>query len=496
MNFQSENNTEILDQCISGFRQYIFAESAYPIFISRNFCDMLGYSPDELPTGITDPCSALVYPADKQIYRDFLSSIAESRRNASAEYRLVKKDGSVIFVRDTMTVKEDENHRLTGYSVLTDITAVRAENENLRFLNDTVPCGMLKCTCEKNPKVTFVNRQILDMMRFPDPKEGEIDYFELYKDNIYLMIPMEERRKFSHFLNQVYTSGSPIAGEISVLRCDGTKARLYGWVTKITNDDGSEEFQSVCMDVTERYQTKRASATERYLNAISDVYEKIFEYDFSNRTVKYVSGKSDTFSRIRNLPMHMEEVTEQWIENSVYPEDRPLVHEFFTDVFLQKDANASRPPHISFREEQNGEIQYYTGIFLQIDSGISLFCCRKVQNDGDAEALRNENISLKNRNENMQEMIMRFTDGLAAFEVTDDCVTPLYASDNVCEFFGFDKDEWLSLMKQSTTLKEFVSRSAVSYEKFSGFLRTGEAEYTYYDIDTDTEKRIKAICSQ
>ncbi len=496
MNFQLENNTEILDQYVSGFRQYIFGEAVLPTFISSNFCNMMGYTKEELQSGTADVYAGLVYSADRHIYEAFLNRIARDRVSDSAEYRLVKKDGSVIFVRDTMTVKESEDHNLIGYSVLTDITAVKAENENIRFLNDTVPCGMLKYTCEKNPKITFVNRQMLEIMRFPDSKDGEIDYLELYKDNIYLMIPMEERRKFSHFLNQVYTSGSPIAGELSVLRCDGTKAHLYGWVTKVTNADGTEEFQSVCMDVTERYHTKKATATERYLKALSDVYEKIFEYDFQNGTVKYVSGGSDTFSRIRNLPMHMEEATEQWIENSVYSEDRALIHEFFSNIFMRRISSGIRPPQIQYRVKKNGDIQYYTGIFLKIDSCVSLFCCRKVQNDGEAEALRNENISLKNRNENIQKMIMRYTDGLAAFEITDDCVTPLYASDNVCEFFGFTKEEWLQLMKQSTTIKEFVSRSAVDYEKFSELLRTGEAEFTYYDIDTDTEKRTKAICSQ
>lgn len=91
---------------------------------------------------------------------------------------------------------------------------------------------------------------------------------------------------------------------------------------------------------------------------------------------------------------------------------------------------------------------------------------------------------------------MRYYDGVAAFEVTKDSVTPLYASDNVCEFFGFSKDEWLHLMKKSTSIKEFVSKSAVDYEKFSALLQNGEAEFTYYDIGSDTEQRIKAICSQ
>lgn len=497
MNFKLENVTEILDKYINGFRQYKLGESAVPTYISRNFCDMTGYSEEELWGEDGGFCASLVHPADKQLYGDFLKRVCAQRKSSSAEYRLVKKDGSVIYVRDTMTVEEAENGDAVGYSALADITDIKTENENLRFLNETVPCGMLKYTCEKNPKITYVNKQMIDIMRIPEVKNGEMDYFELYRDNIYLMIPIEERRKFSHFLQQVYTRGVPIAGEITVLRCDGTKARLYGWVTKVTSKDGSEEFQSVCMDVTERYHAKRASATERYLKALSDVYDKIFEYDFTNGTVKYVFGGSDTFSRIRNLPMHMEEATAQWLEHSVYKEDLGLMQAFFSDVFARRmSAGGNRPPQITYRVKKGEALQYYMGTFLKAASDVWLFCCRKVQDEREVDILRNENISLKHRNENIQEMMMRYTDGVASFEVTEDCVTPLYASDNVCEFFGFTKEEWLPLMKRSTPIREFVSHSAVDYEKFSALLQNGEAEFTYYDIGTDTEQRIKAICSQ
>lgn len=497
MNFQFENITEILDKHINGFRQYIFEESVIPTFISQNFCVMLGYSKDELVGENAISYKSLIYPADKEIYDGYLKQLAADKQSGTAEYRLVKKDGTIIFVKDTMTVETLDNGSVVGYSVLTDITAIKAETENLLFLNETVPCGMIKYTCDKNPKITYINKQMMDMMRFPEIKDGEIDYAELYKENIYLVIPIEERRKFAHFLHQVYIKGAPIAGEMTVLRCDGTKARLYGWVTKVTCKDGQEEFQSVCMDVTERYHERKANATERYLKAISDVYEKIFEYDFTSGTVKYVSGGSDTFNRIRNLPMHMEEATNQWIESRVYKEDRVMMHEFFSGVFMRRMAESGhRPPQIKYRVKKDGEVLYYSGIFLKISSGVGLFCCRKEKDEHETDLLRTENISLKNRNESMQEMMMRYNDGVASFEVTEDSVTPLYASDNVCEFFGFTKEEWLDLMKKSTSIREFVSRSVVGYDKFSELLRNGEAEFTYYDINTDTEQRIKAICSQ
>ncbi len=499
MDFQTEYAEMIQDRCISGFRRYRLQEPISLVFASQNLCDMTGYTKEELTDGDADGYACLVHPADRGSYRSFLHRVCGDGQQAVADYRLIRKDGRILYVRDTLTAKQAEDGMLIGCSVLCDITSLKAENENLRFLNETVPCGFLKFTCEKHPKVTYVNEQMLKIMRLPESKDGEMDYRELYQDNIYLTIPMEERRKFSHFLNQVYAKGSPIAGELSVLRGDGTKARLYGWVTKQLNEEGDEEFQSVCMDVTERYHTKRATQTERYLKALSEVYDSIFEYDFSNQTVTYLYSRiPGLFDRIRHIPMHLPEATEQWLQSTVCEEDRVAVRAFMEHVTAQQTApEDSRPPQIRFRTvSTEGSPCPYTGIFLKIDASISLFCCRSLSDEIDADHLRNEISSLKNRNANMQEMVMRFTDGIAAFEVTNDRVTPLYASDNICDFFGFTKDEWLPMMKQSNSIREFVSRSGVGYEKFSELLERGEAEFSYWDITTGAKRSIKAICSQ
>ena len=38
---------------------------------------------------------------------------------------------------------------------------LNSENEILRFLSKT--CGFLKYTCEKQPRVTYINRNMLDI---------------------------------------------------------------------------------------------------------------------------------------------------------------------------------------------------------------------------------------------------------------------------------------------------------------------------------------------
>ena len=164
--------------------------------------------------------------------------------------------------------------------------------------------------------------------------------------------------------------------------------------------------------------------------------------------------------------------------------------------FLQKkeETDGARPPQIAYHAlSSSGETRLYNGIFLRISRYASLFCCRCVPDMQEASLLRTENLSLK---ENLHDLVLRFTDGIAAFEITDEYVTPLYASDNVCEFFGYSREEWLALMKKSTPIRDFIADSPVSYKDVTSFLHNGEAEFPYFDIHTGSMQNIRAVCSQ
>ena len=122
------------------------------------------------------------------------------------------------------------------------------------------------------------------------------------------MIPMEERRKFAEYLNRVYSADAPIAGEITLLRCDGTRAHIFGWVTKCINEQGISEFQSVCMDVTERYKARTTIESKRYFQALTDVYDKIFEFNLDTHTVKCLHCEEESnFKHFQNIAVRIED---------------------------------------------------------------------------------------------------------------------------------------------------------------------------------------------
>lgn len=497
MNNILNNMEEILSHQICGFHQYVLTSPIHLNYVSHNLCEMLGVQQNELLDDRTDLYAQMLHPADRKKYSDFIQKIIQKEQALTGEYRLVKKDGTIIHVKDTVTPKRLDDGTLIGHSVLTDIIDIKKENDDLQFLNETVPCGFLRYTCEKQPRITYINPNMIELLRFPEVKDGEIDYLEMYKSNIFLMIPMEERRRFSKYLNRVYSADAPIAGDMTLLRCDGTRAHIFGWVTKCINEQGEAEFQSVCMDITERYQARKTSESKRYLQALTDVYDKIFEFNLDANTVKCLHCEEVSyFKRFENIAMQIEDALEKWLVASVNAEQQDTIRRFFKD-FCQKRLNGvdGKPPQITYKARSTDDsIKQYTGVFIKVDESVSFYCCREIKEAADSVELKAENDRLKGT---MRDLVMQFSDGIAAFEVSSEgLVKPLYATENVCEFFGYTEEEWLSLTERFTPLENFVAYSEVPYENFAELLRTGEAEFSYFDYQSETERKIKAICSE
>ena len=483
MNNEPFYSDEILSHHISGFHQYGLSITPRPTYISQNLCHMMELSEAELVSESEDLYAKRVHPGDQEAYRGFLEKMAVCEQTLTLQYRLCKPDGSILFVSDTMTSYE-LNGSMRGDSVLTNITDLKNENSNLRYLNDNTPFGFLKYTCDQSPKITYINERMLKILGFPEKANGIIDDLGLYMSNIYAMIPADERRRFARYLERVYEQGSPLAGEMTALRCDGSRIRIFGWVTKCVNDHGEEEFQSAFMDITERYRQQKDQETSRYLKALTDIYDKIFEFDLSAHTVKYLYGQnSPAFQWLENIPMQMEDATEKWIMASAQEQDRERLRGFFRDFYRRNlRGTDDRPPQITYRAlSSTGGYKTYTGIFLTLDSNLSLFCCRRTPQTLESAPI--------------QELALRFTEGVVAFVVENDTVKPMYVSENVCSFFGYSREEWIRLTESRPTIREFIAQSGIDYTMVKKLFSTGEAEFTYFDMTQNVYRRIRAICS-
>ena len=488
----------ILENSVDGFHRYCLETPAHPDYVSRNFCEMIGCMEDEMLDSQADAYAALVHPEDREDYCAFLREMAASERRMTLQYRLIRPNGTMLYVQETMTSRRDSRGGMQGFATLTDVTAIRMENQALHALNETVPCGIVKYTCTENPRVTYVNAQMLEILRLTGDTPEALERIEQHKSNVYLFIPPEERERFHRFLDLVYTQDKPVAGEITALRGDGTRVRLYGWICKVVNADGREEFQSVCVDETDRYERKRLAEQQRYLRALSQVYDEITEFDFRKGTIRFLQGHYfQKLGGMAHMPMMLEETVRFWIDNAVVEEDRDRVRaalEQLLSCMTRKEEE--RPLQVEFRVRfSDGTVRCYNGVFLRTSDANGLFCCRNITHQKEAERLKDENSALRSIAEQMQELVMHYMDGMLAFELRDDCVRPLYISDNICRFFGYERSEWLDVMQSMTPIRDFVSKCHITYDGFLELLENREGEFHYTDVVTHEVHRMRAICT-
>lgn len=252
---------------------------------------------------------------------------------------------------------------------------------------------------------------------------------------------------------------------------------------------------SVLTDITGQYLEKEQRESSRYLKALSEVYDKIFEFNLENHTVKCLYGQnSPSFHWLENIPMQMETATENWITSTAAREDQDRLCAFFRDYCRQSlPDNAGHLPQIVYRARSSeGICKTYTGIFLNLDSAVSLYCCRCCQSEQETDALRRENDSLKT----MQTLAMEFSEGVVSFEVEDDRVKPMYISENICSFFGYTREAWEELAQRRPTIQELIAGSSIDPADIQKLFSFGEAEFSYYDMTRNTYRRIRAICSR
>jgi hypothetical protein len=297
---------------------------------------------------------------------------------------------------------------------------------------------------------------------------------------------------FAEFLREMREGDGKHRAEYRIVRKDGN-------VILVREEAVVEQDKaySVMVDVTGQYQEKTDRETKKYIKALSEVYDKIFEYSLETNMVRCLySNNSPVFKYFEYVPMKSEDATRRWIAETVEEKDAAKVQNFFDDFrnerLLMDDG---KPPVISYMaKSSDGKMRLYNGIFLKMDSSVSLYCCRRATEETADEALRLENTKLK---ENMKMFVGKFTDGAVAFKVTaDGYVMPMYYSDNVCEFFGYSHDEWEQIMQKGMSIEEFVAYCDTDYEEFEKLLQDGEGEFFYRDIHTGEVRHVRAICSQ
>jgi diguanylate cyclase (GGDEF)-like protein/PAS domain S-box-containing protein len=143
---------------------------------SRGCIPITGYKPEDYES---DPYlwHSMIYPDDRMIVENSINEILKGNMVPPVEHRIVRSDGSLVWIRNTMVPYYDENGLLSKYDgLIEDITdrkqteeALRKSEEKFRNIAQTAVDAII--LADRNGNIIFWNKSAQRIFGY---EEGEI----------------------------------------------------------------------------------------------------------------------------------------------------------------------------------------------------------------------------------------------------------------------------------------------------------------------------------
>ncbi|MBR9988467.1 MAG: PAS domain S-box protein [Gemmatimonadetes bacterium] len=293
-------------------------------YVSPQAEQMLGYRVSEWTTG--DIWRTLIHPDDYGWVTSACATNTAAGRDHVLEYRAVRNDGEVVWLRDFVRVLMDSMgrpQRLRG--VLTDVTAIRAAGDALRAseqryhsLFDQVPVGLYRTT--PDGRMIDANPVLVDLLGYPTREA-------LLRTNAAdAYLNAGDRRLWQEMLD---SADDAVEVDRRHRRMDGSLIWLRDTARAVRDETGAVEYyegtlQDISAHITAEEAVRRSEARFRSLieNASDGVLILSAEglVTYQSPAVERILGYAPE-SMIGTSPFHL-----------VHPDDLANVRESFGDV--------------------------------------------------------------------------------------------------------------------------------------------------------------------
>ena len=302
---------------LGGYHRCYLNDPAHLEFVSNNFCSMLGFHQSELADLTGEVYSALIHPDDTALFDDFALRLADEEGCESITYRLIKKDGSVIRVVDTMASVVGDDGLMRGYSVVCEVLdeqlAAKASTPGEKIAIIKVVGG----TDMKIEQMCGIAQNFLAVKGRP----VGLSFADF--------IALADRERIRHAMEKAFAEEYSGMEPCTLVSTDGKSYKCDLWA-ELIEAGNSPEDSSFCIKIEAELDHQRESGKMLSFSKLlfSSFAEDLFEADRVEDSVKYIChSETGLVDLPLNVRMFADDIT-RYLLGFVVPEDREAVKDF------------------------------------------------------------------------------------------------------------------------------------------------------------------------
>lgn len=271
----SRRAVDLLGRGIPGGLIGVYVSEGYPLYtINNRMLGYLGYSYEEFVAATDGQVLASVHPDDRALFSQCVSG-ADDR---DVRYRMLKKDGSAMWVSGISKMGVDEDGRRLSLSVIRDVSdemlyeellqrEVREKEEQARRYNhlfDSVLCGIVQYKLLPGGRMLFrdANQEAIRIFGYtPESFWAKKDWY--MPD----LISPSDRERILREVEALKEIGDTFPFDYQLQRRDHTALWIIGQAELVADPCGGTMVQSVYIDINEgrraQVQTRRLAGQVR-----------------------------------------------------------------------------------------------------------------------------------------------------------------------------------------------------------------------------------------
>ncbi|MBY2475455.1 diguanylate cyclase [Clostridioides difficile] len=249
---EKEKFKALTDNILGGVKNCLKDECMTMTYVSQGFLELTGYSNEDLNNIFKNKFKDIIYKEDIDKFDCIILNQLEKQDRIEVEYRIVKKDGSIIWVLERSKSIKDSKGNECIQGVLTDITELKKIQEELnskRFeieaINNSIVGGIVITEINDDFDSIYLNEGYLNMIGYTRKQLKDELNNKLIK-----LIFKDDRVAMIGSINEQLKVSDTFECEQRVEKRNGTIVWVLLKGRRIIYENGKSVLCSVIVDIT------------------------------------------------------------------------------------------------------------------------------------------------------------------------------------------------------------------------------------------------------